>query len=481
MSVTNSNCMQNQIFGYEQWAVAARQDAVAIITNRAENEIKALNAATQAAVASLHARNVMLENHMVRLSRQVNQRDEQILKIDAKIDANHAISTQNQSLILEACRHYLAAQSQGSNAQVAANPPLPAVPIAAAAQPPQQPPQQPPPNLTQAQCENRRRQKASLRKNAPACLRRTPLQPPIGACPISWKAAMVEWETGNLSQYLSVDDTEWSNAMKSKWNKFKSIHREVVRHQLEGKSLDHAATYLDLRRNSRDAKVTLTKHLDEVKKGNPALKRRTVVSRKRRSAAQPQQQRRQRPVPQQPARQPVPQPVPQPVRQQPAPQPQAREGRGQFMVRAALEQRAQPFRRLAQGERRRNLPETAHVLLDGVAEQVMNQQPARQQDSESVDSESYHSGRRAMALQLADRLVDNLVEKGTDGTLSPTYFDWAHLGSEAAPMFRRTIPDRVSFLNGPLQDGGVQKKILFRNDPAGNNPDENGRNGNGQN
>jgi hypothetical protein len=88
MSVTNSNCIQNQIFGYEQWAVAARQDAVAIITNRAENEIKALNAATQAAVASLHARNVMLENHIVRLSRQVNQRDEQILKIDAKIDAN---------------------------------------------------------------------------------------------------------------------------------------------------------------------------------------------------------------------------------------------------------------------------------------------------------------------------------------------------------------------------------------------------------
>jgi hypothetical protein len=52
----------------------------------------------------------------------------------------------------------------------------------------------------------------------------------------------------------------------------------------------------------------------------------------------------------------------------------------------------------------------------------------------------------------ADRLVSKLVQKCRSSTRSSTFFDWTALGSEAGICFN-AIPSRVSFLNGPLQDG----------------------------
>jgi hypothetical protein len=44
------------------------------------------------------------------------------------------------------------------------------------------------------------------------------------------------------------------------------------------------------------------------------------------------------------------------------------------------------------------------------------------------------------------------VQKCRSSTRSSTFFDWTALGSEAGICFN-AIPSRVSFLNGPLQDG----------------------------
>ena len=59
--LANSNLVlvQTQIFGHEAWAVTARQEAKVLLLSRREDEIKALNAAPQAAVATLHARELL--------------------------------------------------------------------------------------------------------------------------------------------------------------------------------------------------------------------------------------------------------------------------------------------------------------------------------------------------------------------------------------------------------------------------------------
>jgi hypothetical protein len=51
----------------------------------------------------------------------------------------------------------------------------------------------------------------------------------------------------------------------------------------------------------------------------------------------------------------------------------------------------------------------------------------------------------------ADCPVFKLVQKCCSSTRSSAFFDWTALGSEAGAVFN-AVPNRVSFLNGPLQD-----------------------------
>ena len=74
----------------------------------------------------------------------------------------------------------------------------------------------------------------ALCQDAVACLRRTTHQPPLGQLPKSWAASMQVWERMALSQFLFVDKTDWSGALRSSYQKLKTIHEEVCRNQRVG-------------------------------------------------------------------------------------------------------------------------------------------------------------------------------------------------------------------------------------------------------
>jgi hypothetical protein len=393
--LTNSNFVQTQIFGYGGWAVTARHEAVALLTSRRADEIKALNAASQAALATVHARNAVLENQIVHLTRALD-----------RSNANERLMIQNQGLILGALNH-LTAQVNANNAPLPPPPAAAAATATATADPPPPPPPRHPMQATRdAQREVRR---VAVGLDAVSCLAGAPLQPPIHTLPNSWLAAITEWESLNLSQYLSVNTGLWGQAMKSRFNKFKSIHEEVVRHKQQGQSLEQSAGHLDLIRTSERGKVSLTEHLRRLRQGNPNVKKREVFTRdrdrskvletQRQKVLKRDRQRQQQQ--QQPARggngwqlvtrereslamrrsrevaerrevvereryeQHRRQVQVQVQVQQPAPQPQP----PHRMQQAIAHQVAEPIRRLDQGRRLRNLGETADVLKEDVIEQ----------------------------------------------------------------------------------------------------------------
>jgi hypothetical protein len=295
--------LQQKITGYEQWAPGARREAAATLGNRREDQIKALNAATQAAVASVQGSIFELQTKQVYLTRALNQNYNQN-------QIQNQIQNQSQVLILGALQHLalLIEGNRGGNAAPAA---VDAVAAAAGvdnadagmddannndgggdddddddddddAPPPARAAAPRPLNAMQHQY------RVALAQDAVGMLRSAPRQPPLGAFPNSWVDACRIWEDENLGDFVNVDKTDWSNTMRSKYNKMKSVYNELIKKQGEEEreiSLDRVAYYMDVMRDAektqRGKSFTLTQHLDVLKKVNPSVKKRMVFQRRR--------------------------------------------------------------------------------------------------------------------------------------------------------------------------------------------------------
>jgi hypothetical protein len=264
--------------------------------------MQALNHASQAGIASLQGQILELETRV-----------EKFRETQAESNENQKMIIQNQALILTALAQLRTTQLD--NQQVAAPPQqvAAAVPVEQAAPAPeaagfdeqgaevmeeefgpilldeeQEPPAAAHPSqgaaaIRQGQAGNVARRNA-LARNAVAMLRNTPQQPPIGRLPKTWLACLQEWQTGDLGRFLVVDQREWSHDVRSRFNKRRSIHQEMIR-LTESRPLEETASFLDYSRErllNRAGKVfSLTQHLGQLRSSNPAVAQRNVLQRTR--------------------------------------------------------------------------------------------------------------------------------------------------------------------------------------------------------
>ena len=215
---------------------------------------------------------------------------------------------------------------------------------------------------------------AALAINAVAFLGRTPHQPSLGKFPKTWVDAIQVWERLDLSQFQFTDKKDWSSTIRSRYDKIKRLHEEVSRNQRASWSLLDSAIYLDnIRKNKPGKTPTLTQHLTEVRRGNPAPQRRTVMARRctpkatRRQSQERLQQEQQRQRRRQRQQQQQQQQQQQPAPQQPAPHHrQAAGARGTAMMQAIEFERTERIRRQEQGRRLQELDQTADVLNENI-------------------------------------------------------------------------------------------------------------------
>jgi hypothetical protein len=164
-------------------------------------------------------------------------------------------------------------------------------------------------------------QRAAVARDAVGVLRRTPRVPAIGGrCPSTWEASHQEWELCELSTFLLHDQKGWPRVSRTRYNKRRAIHEELLRMSLSRLDLDLAgvASWLDDIRGER----TLTNHLVSIRQNNPQVHRRVVHARRRhirqpaRRQTQPPAQERTQPSTQQRRTQPPGQRRTQPPAQQ---------------------------------------------------------------------------------------------------------------------------------------------------------------------
>lgn len=192
-------------------------------------------------------------------------------------------------------------------------------------------------------------------------------------------AAHQEWELGGLASYLRHDQKTWSQAVRTRYNKRRSIRQELLRMAELRMELDHAdvAAWLDDIRGQK----TLTNHLVALRRGNPEVSRRVVPTRRRLTRPQQayaRQQAEQHTPPE--ARQPRQQQPPPPPRQRrppPAAQqhthPESRgrpdipgESQGRRLQAAIAQQVADEQAQLREAELRRGLRRQSDVVEEAV-------------------------------------------------------------------------------------------------------------------
>ena len=267
---------KNQIPGYEQWALAdAKQQVKVLRESRREDQIKALNEGTQAAIASL-------QDTILSLQRKFDAAVSRTALLEQKLDASLANSARmveaveqiNRLLRHQAHQYFLLQHPPQQQQQLQQHQGLPA-PI----QPPQaqEPPLPPPPPHAAPPAVDAQpaalhdaaaAQRAAVARDAVGVLRRTPRVPAIGGrCPSTWEASHQEWELCELSTFLLHDQKGWPRVSRTRYNKRRAIHEELLRMSLSRLDLDLAgvASWLDDIRGER----TLTNHLVSIRQNNP--------------------------------------------------------------------------------------------------------------------------------------------------------------------------------------------------------------------
>ena len=214
-------------------------------------------------------------------------------------------------------------------------------------------------------------------------LRNTPRVPGIGAsCPRTWSIAEAEWRLLQLGSFLQSSQKEWNPTARSRYNKRRSIHQEMRRigddrMELINRELtdEEVAAWLDELRRDK----TLTAHMQEIRKTNPAVSTRNVVRRRRMpsvTATPRPRQVRWRPPPGRGrrgrggvriVRQPP--PPPPPPMQQPTIVRQAAYRNGDRMRAAQLRQMREQEALRAAYVRRQGLTHQVDVLEDGYNEE----------------------------------------------------------------------------------------------------------------
>lgn len=290
-----SSYVQNQVPCYEPWCRnQAVPQVLALERSRRADKLRALNEATQEAVASLVDRILVLETKL-----DTCQANEAALLLLAR--QNQVVQNTQSTQISELIAFLTQQQQQGhgppplaaappqeETQQPAHPPPLqqraepPLVAATAAGVQPLLPQEAVPQTAATVRC-------AAVQRDAVAFLRATnaPRVPALSAsCPKTWVAAEVEWRLNDLQSFLGSDQNLWpKGGIISRYNKRKALHQELQRmgdNRLDASDAQVAAWADGLR-----GSLTLTRHMVQLRKENPAVASRDVGFRPHRERRPP--------------------------------------------------------------------------------------------------------------------------------------------------------------------------------------------------